>query len=598
MRAATRQSSSLLALTFTVLVTLTEAVQVKFGLVAFPTKGALPQLVVDGAPRGDLQLLNPGAPFFTASFDVQQGSKYKYSVDGVQEAFDREVDVRIISEKRTKNDFYGRAITVQKLPNLPWPMGDQWTRGVHLTPMFDDSYVPTIHLQGDVGVINNMWTTMNGSIPVTMTVITADHVLTFRNVSYAISAAGRKRNYAKQAYKLKLQPRDHLFGRDEWKLRNTEEDPTQLREKIYGQLLNAAGCPVIQANNIRLYVNMSPVGSYVMDDNADQKSFIRAMFHGQKESALPKDAPIGTLLQGDSLDFQYLGDDPAAYNTLTVAEPGSNPASNPKQSLIALIKYLNQTGTDDASIDAFGAKFDIETFLRAMAFEYLNVHWDGYWEMGTNFVLYEDPITKKWFFIDQDFDMTMGVATSAAYGRNATTLSYKQYGGNNKGQPRPLLQKILAAPKYAARFETILKNIVTTLYNPANLGERIKAAHARIREDVEWDRQQKRRHTGRPDNWVFADFDTNLNGPVKFAEWGFTQWIDERSKAVASEFQVQLPTAALTAPDPITTVPGANPTASINDINKYNHFSSAGTLTSSTALVALIGFASILITHL
>lgn len=120
---------------------------------------------------------------------------------------------------------------------------------------------------------------------------------------------------------------------------------------------------------------------------------------------------------------------------------------------------------------------------------------------------YSSTLQNKWYFIDQDFDQTMGVSASAAYataGRTLTSMSYKQYGGHMKGNPRPLLDKIRAAPKYAARFEEIIKAIVKHTFNPIALGARFTANHARIRDDVQWDRSltKMRRHTGRPDNWV------------------------------------------------------------------------------------------------
>lgn len=526
-----------------------------FKLIAFPTTDVLPQVFVNGYVV-ELTPPDPNAPYYTTMVELDSGFTYKYVVDGVAEPFDR--ILTDIYRPSTHNDFYGRARTVQKLLNLPWPFKDQWQRSFGLTPLFDDSYIPTIHLSGDPAVINDMFVNMEKIVNVTMTVYTADYELKYEDVRYGISAVGRKNNYAKQAYQLRLKSGDKLFERDQWKLRNTEEDPTQLREKTYMQLLNAAGCPVIQGNNVRLYINKTPIGTYIINDNGDQRSFIKAMFHGQQETKIRRGVPTGTLIQGDFLDFVYKGDDPTAYSGVKVTEIGNNPVTNPLQSLIALVKALYATGADDASVDAFGKLFDIETFLRAMALEYLTVHWDGYWEMGTNFLLYEDPVTNKWYFIDQDFDQTMGVSASAAYataGRTLTSMSYKQYGGSVKGSPRPILDKILAAPKYAARFEQIIKAIVQHTFNPIALGARFEANHARIRDDVQWDRSQPRRHTGRPDNWVIADFDTNLNNPVKHAEWGLTQWVAERSAAVAKEFNFQIDSVLQPTPDPITAPP-------------------------------------------
>lgn len=571
-----------------------EAAKVHFGVVAFPKQSV--QVILDGGQPVTMAPHDPNEPYYGGVLEAAEGSKYKYVVDGQAEAFDRTVAGEHVRNGRTHNDFFGRQATVQRLPKLSLPFDDQWKRGLGLTPMFDDSYIPTIHLSGDKAAIQNMWTTMvNVTCNVRMTVITADYVTTHENVLYAISAAGRKMNYAKQAYRLKLPTGSHLYGRDEWKLRNSEEDPLQLREKTYMNMLNAAGVPVLQSNNVRLYVNKEPVGTYVINDDGDQKSFIRALFHGPA-TPLPQQAPVGTLLQGDFLDFAYKGDDPALYSSVKAGEIGQNPVTNPLQSLIALLKFVDGIGTDDASIDALNQKFDVESFLRAMAFEFLTVHWDGYWESGTNFILYEDPITNKWYFIDQDFDMTMGCASTATgYSlTNVTALTVQQYGGNVKGQPRPILEKILASPKYKARFDAIMKAIVQHLFNPAVLGARIRANAARIRDEVQWDRSQTRRHVGRPDNWKIADFDTNLNSPVFYpsasCEFGFVQWIDQRSAAVSRQFGVQPDTTPRPAPDPVTAAPGNLPTGSINDIVRAAN--SAGVRASPLALASL-GFVAV-----
>lgn len=568
-----------------------DAARVSFGLVAFPKQRA--QVAIGGRPPVDLGHPDPNEPYYMSAFDVPEGTTYKYVVDGAAEAFQRTVTREHVRNGRTHNDFFGRQVTVQKLPNLPHPFNDQWKRGLGVTPMFDDSYVPTIHLSGDRASIQNMWTKMvNVSAAVRMTVITADYVVTHENVEYGISAAGRKMNYAKQAYRLKLPTGAHLFGRDEWKLRNIEEDPLQLREKTYMNMLNAAGVPTLQANLIRLYVNKEPVGTYAINDDGDQKSFIKAVFHGPA-TPLARNGPIGTLIQGNFIDFVYKGDDPALYTGADVTQPGQNPLSNPRQSLIALLKYINAIGTDDAAIDALNKKFDVESFLRAMAFEFLTLHWDGYWEMGTNFLLYEDPLTTKWFFIDQDFDQTMGCgATSTGYSlANATTLTVAQYGGNAKGQRRPVLEKILAAPKYKARFDAILKAIVQHLFNPAVLGARLRVDAARVKEEVLWDRGLTRRHTGRPDNWKAADFDTNmLNGvhvPLASCEFGFYQWIELKSAAVAGQLGVVRDTTPLPAPDPVTAAPGNLPRGSLNDIVAAVRANSAGATTSPLALLGL-----------
>eukprot|EP00833_Pecoramyces_ruminatium_P011865 jgi/Orpsp1_1/1185897/evm.model.c7180000095906.1 len=69
---------------------------------------------------------------------------YKYIVDDISEDFTRTLDE---DETTTHNEFFGRKYTVKKLPQFPTVY--KWNKSVGKGELFDDSYIPTVHISGD-----------------------------------------------------------------------------------------------------------------------------------------------------------------------------------------------------------------------------------------------------------------------------------------------------------------------------------------------------------------------------------------------------------------------------------------------------------------
>lgn len=520
--------------------------KIQFGVVAFPKS------TVEVEVNGNRYRMSPPdmyAPYYWGNFDVPDSFTYKYVVDGVAEGFQRPSPDS--SRAKTYNDLYGRAKSVVKLPNLPQPFDDGWSRGIGFTPLLDPSYIPTVHLTGDPTRINDVWTNMraNNTANVTMTVVMADYVKRFENVRYAISAAGRSQNYAKQAYRLKLDSGDDLFGRNEFKLRIQEEDPLQMREVIYQRMLLAAGCPVIHSNHIRLYVNKEPVGLFAMGDDANQPSTIKALFHGTPQTIAPnQNKQIGPIFEANSFIF--------TETSVQVGNLNVKPLNGDVSNILKMTAAVRAI-QGDSGFDALNQVMDLELFMRAHAFEYLAFHWDSSWMMGSNYMMYDDRyVAKKIWYSDEDFDMTMGCSASAGGAtRNAPYEGYETFGSAMNDSKNALIPKILSSPTQSARFKTIVTTIVQHLFNPTVMEPYIRALHARIADDVAWDRATPRRQNGKPDNWVIQDFYTNLQSPVKFAEFGLLEWFQMRAAGVQKLYGVQWDATPKPAPDPRVTPP-------------------------------------------
>jgi hypothetical protein len=292
--------------------------------------------------------------------------------------------------------------------------------------------------------------------------------------------------------------------------------------------MEAIGCPVNEANLIRFYVNNEAMGLFTVVDDVGKDSFALAMFHGTQD---PYPETHGVLQEGMASAYFVPGDQ---YNFLLL--PTHTFMLDPVEQALAAL------GSDDASLAQLTAVFDVDTFLRAMAMEYLNNHWDGYWAYGSNFGVYTDTAVTPAMshFVDQDFDNTFGI-NSPINAVEEAGKSYKTW--EAAYQASAMIAKLLKVPSQRTKFETYLKDIVTYLYNDNVLVARINAMRSRLAEEVAWDRAIVQKSPGKDYAWTAADYELGFESATKTSSIGFIKWIQERSNAVATEFSLTPTTA-------------------------------------------------------
>jgi len=523
--------------------------EVRFSLIAF---GSTVKVKV-GQTKYIMKKINKYDPVFRYTVTLKDNTayKYRYIVDGVSENFTRSLSK---TATKTNNEFFGRKDTVKKLPEFNHPDKGTWKRSIGKTSLFDDSYIPTVHLYGDNA--NLTFTDAKSRYISRVTFILKNDIIPLSNV------ACYPKNKSWPKFQFRLVAHAHtkdttgVYGRYVLKFRDNNEDPTFFRQKLYADIMDTIGVPTIQTIFARVYVNNIPVGSYVLQEEAASESFVRSCFHGDNNGKL-KITNIDDL--GHPLDCSTGAD--IAYGTgvsYSAFQPyNSTRYDNSRIKKLAKALYDLDINNDSAVTKFNKEWFDINSFFKAVAMEYLTGHWDSYLFYTSNFAMYDDPTQSsgnkyKFYFICQDWDQTFGIALSSKfirYNEKYENISYKKYVNITWGQvdsyeaPRRYpWDKLLSNKTLKKRFETILTDIVKYIYNPDSFEPRLSAFVERFRDEVEFSYTTPHWRKGTESTqWDMGDFERNLNYPVRHGiDYGLREFICKKAKGINKEFSLGL----------------------------------------------------------
>lgn len=312
-----------------------------------------------------------------------------------------------------------------------------------------------------------------------------------------------------------------------------EEDPTQLREKLYADIARKMGTYANEANLVRFFINKEGMGTFNLLDDVIMYSYINAMFYGG-------DAPeqMGPLYDGGSgADFNpATGYDSFVPN---VESPLSQDAIAPFAEAIADVDFSN-----DAEVQAIAQYFDYDQFLRFMIMEFLTGSWDGYWQEQTNDGAYIDTKENKLYYLAQDFDATFGV--NLPFEKDFVNKSFQDW---VKQFPNAfLINKLLSNPSVNKTFQNYLTTTVEEIFNYDTLKAYVEARHNFIYPDLAWDRSIKQRSPGNIFGWTAKQTTENLYEAVTApgpdasstggAQFGLLEWVQLKEKSLRSQLKI------------------------------------------------------------
>ena len=178
--------------------------------------------------------------------------------------------------------------------------------------------------------------------------------------------------------------------------------------------------------------------------------------------------------------FQYLGDDPGAYESAFTQETKKN-GKEGLQPLIDLLRWESEA--DDAAFAAgLEQRVNVESFARYAAMQNLLLNFDDMSGPGQNYYLFYDLTEKKFTVVNWDLNL--------AFSGSATQGPFETRGGFGGRGGHRLKDRFLAAPRfrelYLAQYRTLHASLLANgraLEELARL-ERIVAASGLVARDV------------------------------------------------------------------------------------------------------------------
>ncbi|KAF9948482.1 hypothetical protein BGZ72_009628 [Mortierella alpina] len=479
------------------------------------------------------------------------GAEYSYvELNAAGAAVKTEAFKRKLSDAAatsTPNEFFERQTTVWDLPRVPYTYLATYPSN---TKAFRPEQIATFHVTAPAALIASLFANPldapTGKADIRF--ISNDTIHSTTNVTFGLSGKS-SREHSKQAFKIKFDTDigQSFFHRPNIKLRSMVMDPTLIREMLYIDMLNSAGVPTQQGAWVRLFINNQPYGLYLMVDDISG-SFLKQTVHGGD----PK-VGNGSLVQMNAFpengqqfdaDLVYKGPAFANYNKENYKSKKLGPGDTEAEPIKDLISFMKDLQDFDPAstpdpVAYWEQRLDLEGFLRCMALEYLAGAFDNYWISASNYFMYKNPAlsaTGKWQWLPTDFDGTFGNGSP-----HETMVSYKNFYDFKLG-PRPLVSKlILNNTAINAKFEQVLKELVSTAFKGEALVPRIDAYHNMLTEDARWEYSIQRKGPGIPQKFTFADFNNNLDNVTTAMSYSLRGWVRDTGAFVANELKFTIP---------------------------------------------------------
>ncbi len=297
------------------------------------------------------------------------------------------------------------------------------------------------------------------------------------NGTYLRSQRGTKR-----PFKVDLNKYDKTNGlaqRTTLNFANLVADDSFIHDALAYEMFRAAGVPAPRTAFARLWITTgqappSYLGVYELAENLDG-DFAKERF-GTRHGAIFK--PVTHEL------FSDLGDDWSAYQGIYDPKEKITPAQSGR--VIEFAKLL--THADDATFAARVGEFiELDEFARFLAGMVLLSSYDGFLNNGQNFYLWLSPETQRFQFIPWDLDHAWGDFSVAG---SPPDLAHASIWHPWMGRHR-LLERIMIVPDFETRYRRALEDMLTTVFAPKHLLQRVNELATQLRPVVAEDAPRK-----------------------------------------------------------------------------------------------------------
>ncbi len=283
------------------------------------------------------------------------------------------------------------------------------------------------------------------------------------NIGFRIRG-NTSRTAAKKSFKISFNTFESgrkFHGLEKMNLNGEHNDPTIMRSKLCWDLLRNIGIPAPRANHVELYINGNYYGLYLNVEHIDEE-FVKNRF-GNKDGNLYKCLyPADFSYQGTNPDDYKYGNDRRVYDLKT------NTSTDNYTDIAEFIRVLNFSSTADLPCK-LEKIFNVDDYLKVLAFDILTGNWDGPIWNKNNCYLYKNTATGKFEYIPYDLDNTFGVS----WFQNINWTTRDIYQWSNDWEARPIYEKIMAVQEYKDRFSFYMDQILGLYFNYSTLAPRV-----------------------------------------------------------------------------------------------------------------------------
>ena len=279
---------------------------------------------------------------------------------------------------------------------------------------------------------------------------------TVENVGFRLRG-NTSRQSKKKSFKVSFntyEPGRKWEGLEKLNLNGEHNDPAVVRSKICWDLLRQMEVPAPRANHVEFYVNGNFFGLYINVEHVDEE-FVQLRF-GNNDGNLYKCLwPADLVFKGANPDlYKEEFGSRRAYALIT------NTDVDDYTDLANFIGILNNTPLAALPCE-LEQVFNVDSYLRAAAFDILSGNWDGPIFNKNNFYLYHNEATGKFEYIPYDLDNTFGIDWFSIDWANRDIYNWAS------NEPRPIYKRLLMVPEYRERFSYYMDKFIDEMLNSA-----------------------------------------------------------------------------------------------------------------------------------
>jgi len=346
---------------------------------------------------------------------------------------------------------------------------------------------------------------------------------TIENIGFRLRG-NTSRQSAKKSFKVSFNTFESgrkYHGLEKMNLNGEHNDPSISRSKVCWDMLRSMDIPAPRSNHMEVYINGNYHGLYINVEHIDEE-FVDSRFRNQDGNLFKCLWPV---------DLNYLGSNPDLYKFDQGGRRAyalkTNTELDDYTDLATFIDILNNTPINDLKC-ALEPVFNVEDYLKIMAFDVMTSNWDGYIFNKNNFYLYHNTETGQFEYIVYDPDNTFGIDWFGIdwAERDVYDWSSDEY--------RPLYERLLQVDEFKDKYSWYLNKIATEQMNPDVFFDRLNEIRDLIYPYVENDPYYPMDYGYDIDDFTQA-FESGAGGHVPY---GLKDFTEERVQSLNNQIQL------------------------------------------------------------